>query len=65
MELKSLGEKGERMRERTREEVEGRWSRSTWLGETTSYKGSHRWEIELCNSGRSAQSRHGAWIPIN
>jgi hypothetical protein len=47
--LNTLGEKRERGGERgmTEEEVvEGRWSRSLWLGETTSYMGSHRWEIE-------------------
>jgi hypothetical protein len=27
------------------EEVEGKWSRSRWPGETTSYKGSHSWAI--------------------
>jgi len=64
VELKSLmlgveGEKG-----MTEEEVEGKWSRSTRSGETTSYKGSHSWGIEQC-SGRSAQSRHTACIHIN
>ena len=46
---KSLGEKGGRergMMEEEEEEVKGRWSRSTWLGETASSMGSHRWEIE-------------------
>lgn len=33
---------GERER-MTEEEVEGKQSTSTWPGETTSYKGSHRW----------------------
>ncbi|KRY98034.1 hypothetical protein T11_11522 [Trichinella zimbabwensis] len=28
------------------EEVEGRWSRTTWPGEATSSKGSHSWGIE-------------------
>jgi hypothetical protein len=36
VELKSLGEKEER------EKVERKWSRSTWPGDTASYKGSHR-----------------------
>jgi hypothetical protein len=41
VELKVLGEKE---RERTtEEEVEGKWSRSTWPGETASSKGSPRW----------------------
>jgi hypothetical protein len=30
-------------REDAEEEVEGKWSRSTWPGETTTYKGSHIW----------------------
>ena len=36
-----LGREIERER-MTEEEVEGKQSRSTWPGETTSYKGSHR-----------------------
>jgi hypothetical protein len=40
----SLGDKEEKKEERTmEEEVEGKWSRSTWSGEIVSYKGSHRW----------------------
>jgi hypothetical protein len=35
----------EREGQRREEEVEGRWSRNMWLGETASYMGSHRWEI--------------------
>ena len=43
-ELKVVREKKEGEGERrTEEEVEGKQSRSTWPGETTSYKGSHRW----------------------
>jgi hypothetical protein len=45
------------------EEVEGKFSRSMWPGETTSYKGSHRRGSWYC-SGRSAQSRHAACIHI-
>jgi hypothetical protein len=29
----------------TEEEVEGKWSRNTWPGGTTSYKESHSWGI--------------------
>jgi hypothetical protein len=36
MELKSFREQEER--ERREEEVERKWSRNTWPGETTSYK---------------------------
>ena len=44
VELKRLGErKGGGMTEE--EEVEGRWSRTTWPGEATSSKGSHSWGI--------------------
>ena len=40
VEMKVLGER-ERERERTmKEEEKGKWSRSTWPGETASYKGS-------------------------
>ena len=28
------------------EDMEGRWSRTTWPGEATSSKGSHSWGIE-------------------
>jgi hypothetical protein len=46
VELKVWERRGVRGRERkTGEEVEGKWSRSTWPGETSSYKGSHSWEI--------------------
>jgi hypothetical protein len=52
VELKSIGVEGReeqrrrrRWKEDEKEEVEGRWSRSTWLGET-SYMGSHRWETD-------------------
>jgi hypothetical protein len=43
VELKSLGEKEETGEGRTieEEEVEGKWSRSTWPGETASYKWSY------------------------
>ena len=39
------GEKKEKMEEEedAEEEEEEKWSRSTWPGETTSSKGSHRW----------------------
>ena len=47
----------------TEEEEEGKWSRSMWPEEATSYKGSHRWERYQC-SGRSVQSRHTACIHI-
>jgi hypothetical protein len=40
VELKLKVEFWERRRERTTEEEEGEWSRSTWPGETASYKGS-------------------------
>ena len=45
--LISLREKEERRGERMmeEEEVEGNWSRSPWPVETTSYKGSHSWEV--------------------
>lgn len=47
-EAEKFGGKGrEEERERRtmeEEEVEGRWIRSTWLGETASYMASHRWE---------------------
>ena len=55
VELKRLGErKGGGMTEE--EEVEGEWSRSPWLRETASSKGSHRWEdgsvaVDLPNLG--------------
>ena len=35
-----------RERKTEEEEVEGRWSRTTWPGEATSSKGSHSWKIE-------------------
>jgi hypothetical protein len=38
-------EREERERKIEKEEVEGKWSRSTWPRETTSYKGSHSWGI--------------------
>ena len=34
-----------RERKEEDEEVEGRWSRTTWLGGATSSKGSHSWGI--------------------
>jgi hypothetical protein len=45
-----------RERERTTEEEEGKWSRSTWPGETASSKGSLIWEdrsvlVDLPNLG--------------
>jgi hypothetical protein len=52
MEKMEKMEEGEEIEE---EEGEEKWSRSTWPGETTSSKGSHRWRWEY--SGRSAQSR--------
>ena len=39
MELKVLGEKETEKERLTGEEEEGRWSRSSWPGETSSYKG--------------------------
>ena len=38
-------EKKRRKRRMKKEEVEGRWSRTTWLGEAASSKGSHSWGI--------------------
>lgn len=32
-------------RETEEEDLEGRWSRTTWPGEATSDKGSHSWRI--------------------
>ena len=40
---KSKEQKRKKMEE---EEVEGRWSRATWLGEAASSQGSHSWGIE-------------------
>jgi hypothetical protein len=60
-EKKEKMEEGEDAEEE--EEEEKKWSRSTWPGETTSSKGSHRcgrWQIS-----RSAQSKHTACIHIN
>jgi hypothetical protein len=58
-------EKSEREREGMLEEVvEGEQSRGTWPGETTSYKGSHRWG-RWQYSGRSAQCRRTACIHVN
>jgi hypothetical protein len=50
-------------RERTEKEMEEKWSRSTWPGETASRKGSHRWGRWQCR-GRSAHSRLTACIHI-
>ena len=36
---------GRKERKTEEEEVEGKWNRSTWPGETVSYKGSHSWGI--------------------
>lgn len=43
VELKVLGEKEEKEERTAEEEVGGKRDRSTWPGEATSYKGSHRW----------------------
>jgi hypothetical protein len=46
------------------QEEEEKWSRSTWPGETTSYKGSFIWGRGQC-SGRYAQPMRTACIHIN
>lgn len=38
--------RGRRERKTEEEEVEGKWSRSTWPRETTSCKGFRRWGIQ-------------------
>jgi hypothetical protein len=38
--------RGRREGKNEEEEVERKWSRSTWPGETASYKGSPSWGIE-------------------
>lgn len=40
------GRQGDEEREEDKDEVEGRWSRSMWLGEATSSKGSRIWGTE-------------------
>ena len=44
--LEREGGVGNERKKTEEEEVEGRWSRTTWLGEAVSSKGSHSWGIE-------------------